>query len=206
MAEEQTKKRKKYPIGAIFWGTIGVAAVARALYRPHRALIRDGFVSKCAATTGCEPSMTVDAFEGTQAIFAPMAGNVVSTGPHTVYIVPNGEAVLLEYTSDSASFTPQVAVGEKVGSGQQLGLASRIRFAVYEILRTQDGSAKIGAALEPASWLAVHGIRVSSKKHPATENWCEGGRKIVAPANVANCLKLPPPSGYALLPISVTTG
>ena len=206
MAEEQTKKRKKYPLGAIFWGTIGVAAAVRCLYRPDRSLIKDGFVSKCAAATGCDPAMTVDAFEGTKPIFAPMAGTVVSTGPHTVYLVPNGEAVLLEYTSNSASFTPQVAVGDKVGSGQQLGLASRISFAVYEITRTPDGRAQVGRALEPASWLAVHGIRVSSKKHPATENWCEGGRKIVAPPNVANCLTLPPPSGFALLPISVTTG
>jgi len=206
MAEEQPRKKKKYPWGAIFWGTVGVAAGVRCLYRPDRAVIKDGFVSKCSASAGCDPSMTIDAFEGTQAVFAPMAGKVVSTGSHTIYLVPNGEAVLLEYTSDSASFTPQVAAGADVGSGQQLGLASRIRFAVYEIQRSADGRAQIGGALEPASWLAVHGIRVSSKKHPATELWCEGGRKIVAPSNVANCLRLPPPSGFALLPISVTTG
>jgi hypothetical protein len=195
--------KKKTPWGALFWGAVGTAAAVRALYRPDRALIKDGFVLRCAATSGCDPAMTIQSFEGTQAVFAPMAGVIVSASGISCQIVPNGEAVLLDF-SGSAQF--QVTAGDHVGAGQQIGLASAFSFSVYELGRNPDGHAKILGALEPASWLAVHGIRVSSKSHKHTELWCEGGRKIVAPPAVANCLKLPPPSGYALLPISVTTG
>ena len=205
-----TKKPK--PWGAMFWGAIGVAAAARALYRPDRALIKDGYVARCAGEPNCESSMLIRAFEGTQPVFAPMAGTIVSGNSTVVYLVPNGEAVILclsgfdqvKPLGPGAQF--QVAVGDKVGTGQQLGLASQISFSVYELGRNDGGHAKILSAIEPAAWLAVHGIRVSSKSHKHSELWCEGGRKIVAPPTVANCLKLPPPSGYALLPISVTTG
>jgi len=90
--------------------------------------------------------------------------------------------------------------------GQQIGLASRLKFGVYEIARTAQGTAAIGRPFEPASWLANHGCRVSHKAHKTSGNvWCAGGRKLIVPAAVASCgIRLPPPNGFALLPVSAT--
>jgi hypothetical protein len=202
MSDEQaTKKKRKIAWGALFWGTVGAAAAFRALYRPDRAIIRDGFVSKCSGAS-CDPTMTIEAYEGTQAIFAPMSATVIAVSGQSIYLVPKHEAVILEYLGVS----PQVVAGDSVGSGQQIGLSSRLQFAVYEIDRTASGTAKLGKPVEPAAWLAVHGLTVSTKKHKGQELWCEGGRRIVVPAELGKCgFRLPPPSGYALLPVSVTT-
>lgn len=199
-----SKKKKKYPWGAMFWGTIGVAAAVRVLYHPFRAVIRDGFASKCSAE-GCEPTMTIDAFSGQSEIYAPVGGVVIAASPTAIYLAVGSEPTLLEYTSVADQMTPQVQTGEKVGAGQQIGLAKRVKFGVYEIARTASGTAAIGRPYEPASWLANHGCTVSHKKHKASTVWCEGGRHLVVPEAVAKCgIRLPPPNGFALLPVSAT--
>ncbi len=205
MSEAAPKKKKKYPWGAMFWGTVGVAAAVRALYRPFRAVMRDGFASRCAAE-GCSPNMVVDSFSGQSEIYAPVGGTVVATTGSSIYIAIGSEPTLLEYSADPGQINVQVIPGEVVGAGQQIGLASRVRFGVYDLERTGNGGAKIGRPYEPASWLANHGCTVSHKKHKTTgEVWCEGGRKLVVPATVAKCgLRLPPPNGFALLPVSAT--
>jgi len=205
MSDEAPKKKKKYPWGAMFWGTIAAAATVRVLYRPFRAVMRDGFASRCAAE-GCSPNMVVDSFSGQSEIYAPVGGTVVSTTGSSIYIAIGSEPTLLEYSADPGQINVQVIPGEVVGAGQQIGLASRVRFGVYDLERTAGGGAKIGRPYEPASWLANHGCTVSHKKHKTTgEVWCEGGRKLVVPATVAKCgLRLPPPNGFALLPVSAT--
>lgn len=198
-------KKKKYPWGAMFWGTVGIAATVRVLYHPYRAVIRDGFASRCSAE-GCDPTMTIDSFSGQSEIFAPVSGVVVATSPSNIYVTATGEPTLLEYTADPSQMVVQVQPGERVGAGQQLGLARRIKFGVYDIERTVAGSAKIGRPYEPASWLANHGCTISHKKHKTSgQVWCEGGRKLIVPQAVAKCgLRLPPPNGFALLPVSAT--
>lgn len=198
-------KKKKLPWGAMFWGTVGVAAAVRALYHPFRAVIRDGFATRCAAE-GCDPTMTITSFSGQSEIFAPVGGVVVATMPTGIYIAAAGEPTLLEYSTAPSEIVVQVAPGEKVGAGQQIGLARRLQFGVYDIERTSGGAAKIGRPYEPASWLANHGCSISHKKHKTSgEVWCEGGRKLIVPQSVAKCgLRLPPPNGFALLPVSAT--
>lgn len=202
MADEQPKKKSKYPWGAMFWGTIGVAAAVRALYHPFRAVMRDGFASKCAAE-GCDPTMTIDAFQGDSEIYALASGTVVQADASGIYVALDSEPTLLEY---SGQLVAQTSVGERVGAGQQIGLAPRIKFGVYAIDRSDAGAAVIGRPFEPASWLANHGCKVSHKNHKASGAvWCAGGRKLVVPQAVANCgMRLPPPNGFALLPISAT--
>lgn len=203
---DDAKKKKKYPWGAMFWGTVGIAAAVRALYHPFRAVMRDGFASKCAAEN-CDPTMTIDAFSGQSEIYAPMGGVVVAASPTSIYLAVGSEPTLLEYTAASADqIVVQVQTGEKVGAGQQIGLAKRIKFGVYEISRTAAGTAAMGRPYEPASWLANHGCTVSHKKHKSTGAvWCEGGRHLVVPEAVAKCgIRLPPPNGFALLPVSAT--
>lgn len=198
-------KKKKYPWGAMFWGTVGIAAAVRVLYHPYRAVIRDGFASRCSAE-GCDPTMTIDSFSGQSEIFAPVSGVVVATSPSSIYVTATGEPTLLEYTADPSQMVVQVQPGERVGAGQQLGLARRIKFGVYDIERSSASSAKIGRPYEPASWLANHGCTISHKKHKTSgQVWCEGGRKLVVPQAVAKCgMRLPPPNGFALLPVSAT--
>ncbi len=200
-----SKKKKKYPWAAILWGAVGVAATVRVLYHPFRSVMRDGFASKCSGE-GCDPAMTIDAFSGQSEIFAPVGGTVVSVGPTSIYIALGSEATLLEYVASAGQITPQVQAGEHVGAGQQIGLASRVKFAVYEIARTAAGAAALGRPIEPAAWLANHGCSVSHKKHKVSGAvWCEGGRKLVVPEAVAKCgIRLPPPNGFALLPVSAT--
>lgn len=198
-------KKKKLPWGAMFWGAVGVAAAVRTLYHPFRAVIRDGFASKCAAE-GCDPTMTIDSFSGQSEIYAPVGGNVVATTPTSIYIAASGEPTLLEYSAASGEMVAQVSLGEEVGAGQQIGLARRLKFGVYDIERTAGGTAKIGRPYEPASWLANHGCSVSHKKHKVTGSvWCAGGRHLIVPQSVAKCgMRLPPPNGFALLPVSAT--
>jgi hypothetical protein len=206
MADESApKKKKKYPWGAILWGTVGVAAAVRALYHPFRSVIRDGFASKCSAEN-CDPTMTIDSFSGESEIYAPVGGVVVSTTDSSIYLALGSEATILEYLSAPGAMVVQVQPGESVGAGQQIGLASRLQFGVYEITRTTDGHAALGRPYEPASWLANHGCKISHKKHTTTGAvWCEGGRKLVVPQAVANCgIRLPPPNGFALLPVSAS--
>jgi len=204
MAEESAKKKKR-PWGAILWGAVGVAAAVRVLYHPFRAVMRDGFASRCSAE-GCDPAMTIDSFSGQSEIFAPVGGVVVAASQTSIYIAIGSEPTLLEYVAAPGEMVTQVTPGEKVGAGQQIGLAKRVKFAVYEIARTASGGATIGRPYEPASWLANHGCTVSHKQHKSTGAvWCEGGRKLVVPATVAKCgIRLPPPSGFALLPVSAT--
>jgi hypothetical protein len=75
---------------------------------------------------------------------------------------------------------------------------------VFGVSRSATGEPTI-AAIEPASWLAARGLRVSVQKQP-TNKWCETGRKITTPHQVSKCgLRLPVPASFMLLPVSVTS-
>jgi hypothetical protein len=210
MAEDAASKKKpKHPYGAFFWGGIAGLALFRALYHPWRALMKDGFASRCSGDGGaCDPSMTLTSFSGQTEIYTPVRAVVVSAAPGALLLVPNDEAVVLEYRGDPSTFLTQVGTGQQVGAGQQIGLGSTLSFAVWQLQRSASGSAQMGKAIEPASYLATHGAKISAKEHAASAAslWCSGGRKLVVPQTVASqCnITLPPPSGYALLPVSVT--
>ena len=58
MADGETgKKKHKHPYGAFFWGAVASVAVFRALYHPWRALLKDGFASRCAGDVGPAPRL-----------------------------------------------------------------------------------------------------------------------------------------------------
>lgn len=212
-----TEQRRRVPWGAIIWGGLGTALAVRALYRPARAVVSDGYAKRCAGRTngGCSPTMLIESFAGAGPVYAPVAGRVLSAGQlkgislpghqaHTVIrIAAAREPVVLEYRGD---LQPQVQAGEQVGVGQQIALGSEVAFSVTEL--RSDGQQVASVQLEPASWLAARGLRISQRRHPAdTEgpNWCEGGRKLVVPESAGLCnLELPAPGGLMLLPVSVT--
>jgi hypothetical protein len=203
-------KKQKHPYGALFWGTVGALCAFRALYHPWRTLVKDGFASRCSGDGSCDPSMTITSFSGQTEVYCPVRGVVADSMPGRILIIPSDQAVVLEYTGDPNSFLAQVHSGDSVGAGEQIGLASRFTFAVWNLSRTSAGQAAMGTAVEPASWLATHGAKISAKFHVPSPQaaWCSGGRKLVVPQTIASqCgTELPAPSGYALLPMSVTMG
>lgn len=190
------------PYGALIAAALGTVAAVRAFYRPYRTLTRDGFVRNCASDNACDPAMLVDSSGG--AVLSPVAGQVVAAGPGWVAIKADLDDVVLSYGWDSSSPSTAtlVSTGEHVGAGETIAIGGVFRFSVHQISRGPSGTT-IGAPYEPASWLAVRGLKISGKqKEPSM--WCEMGRSLSVPQAVAKCgIELPSPSPYSLLPVTV---
>lgn len=202
----RTKLGKKVPLGAIFLTTIGAAALVRGFWNPHRAIIKDGFATQCEGGKSCSNYTTLEAAEGSGPVYSAARGMVVKATADSVFIVPNREAVVLEYQNvDQVMVRP----GQTVWNGQQIGTASTLRFAVFRIDRASNGRVTY-VPLSPSAWLAARGARLSAKKSGVSaegENWCEGGRRLRMPEKVGQCgLRLPEPTAVALLPITATMG
>lgn len=206
MADDTKSKKSKHPYGAWIWGGLAAALAFRALYHPWRALIKDGFPAVCSGDSNCDPSMQINSFSGESEVYAPVRGTIAVAKTGTILLIPADQAVVLEYTGDASTFLQQVKSGDVVSAGQQIALASVFNFAVWQLQRTTSGQAQMGPALEPASWCATHGIKISATYHKNQSTWCGAGRKLVVPQTVASScnITLPAPSGYALLPISAT--
>jgi hypothetical protein len=191
------------PWSALIAATLGTVAAVRAFYRPNRSLTKDGYVRLCAADNACDPAMTVDAAGGN--VMSPMAAQVISAGPGWAVLKPDLDDVLLSYAWDPSSgpSAQVMAQGQHVHAGQVLAIGGVFRFSVRQLSRGSSGTT-VGAPLEPAAWLAVRGLRISSKsKEPSL--WCEGGRALTVPQGVAKCgIELPAPSPYSLLPVTVS--
>ena len=198
--------RSRVPWGALFAGGLGVAAVVRALYHPKRVVLDGATALHCAGEADCDPAMTLRSSSGGGPVYAMAPGVVVAVGPDSVAIAASDEAVVLDYTS---LYQVQVVAGQRVGLGQQIGLGKTVRFAVYDAQSTPDGkrrdsgSSPLGKPYEPASWLAVHGLRASGRT--VQPQWCEEARRLSVPQQVAKCgMQLPVPSAWALLPVRVS--
>lgn len=191
------------PWSALIAAGLGTVAAVRAFYRPNRTLTKDGYARLCAADNACDPAMTIDASGGS--VFSPMAGQVLSAGPGWTVIKPDLDDVLLSYAWDPSSgpSSQLVTQGQHVGSGQAIAIGGAFRFSVRQITRGPSGTT-VGAPYEPASWLAVRGLKISGKSKQASL-WCESGRALAVPQAVAKCgIELPAPSPYSLLPVSVS--
>lgn len=202
----RTKLGKKVPLGAIVLTTIGAAALVRGFWNPHRAVVKDGFATECEGGKGCSNYTTLESSEGAGPVYSAARGLVAQTTSNSVIIVPNREAVVLEYLGlDQVMVRP----GQSVWNGQQIASSARVKFGVYRIDRSQSGKVSY-VALSPSAWLASRGARLSAKKSGVSaegENWCEGGRRLMVPQKVGQCgIRLPEPTAVALLPISVTMG
>jgi len=198
-----------FPVAALTWGVLGSAALFRALYHPARAVVADGFAVRCAGGTPCVNGMTIDSFLGKGPVYAGSSGTVFRTTANTVCLASGIEPTVLVYEGDPSKGGMQVQVqpGERVTVGQQIGLAERVTFSVYVLWRSPDGTVK-SIPNEPAAWLATHGMKVSRKQRAGGgvgAQWCEAGRKLTVPQDVAQCgLKLAAPGAFMLLPVSAT--
>lgn len=207
MTDQKPKKKKRVPLGAITWGVIGTAALVRAFWNPERAIIKDGFAKTCEGSN-CSAYLVTESSGGANKVFAAARGRVVKVTPNSVWIIPNREAVVLEYVV-GGSAQIMVREGQTVWQGQVIASAQTVSFAVWRIDRSPTGAVSY-TALSPSAWLASRGLRISAKHHKVSaegSNWCEGGRKLQVPETVGTCgIRLPEPSAVALLPISVTMG
>jgi len=203
------------PLGVLFLGALGAASAARAAYRPFRAIVRDGFVSACAGSPGtgaCTSAMRIASYRGKAEIFSPVAGKIIQPGGTnpggTLRIASSSEPIIITYMGDAAKGGLEIQVqgpGQKVHAGQVVALGDGLAMTVEQVVR--DASGRLSTVfIEPASWLAARGIRVSAKRRSGqAAQWCDTGRKLTVPQSVGRCgMRLPAPSGMMILPVSVS--
>jgi hypothetical protein len=184
------------PWGALLCGGLGVTAIVRALYHPKRVVLDGARALHCAGESGCDPAMMLNGSGG--GVYAMAPGTVI-VGPGSVAIVGSDESVVLNYTGLDQV---QVAAGQHVGIGQQIGLGQRVRFSVQALVPGEDGTTRVQQPYEPASWLAVHGLKPSGT---GGSQWCDSSRQLNVPQQVAKCgIELPVPTAWALLPVRVS--
>jgi murein DD-endopeptidase MepM/ murein hydrolase activator NlpD len=181
------------------FGALAAVAAVKTLFRPHRALVREGGVAGCPGATGgrCDPALRVATPEGAP-VYSVGSGLVVAVGPHFVHVAARNEPAVLVYEG----VLPDVREGQHVGRGQRIGESGgRVAFLVTEF--EVDGGAHY---VDPASWLAARGQRIAARDTGAGSSWCEQGRHIEVPkaAGAACGLHEPARGNFALLPVSVT--
>ena len=183
-------------------GALGLASGVRALWRPHRAVTRDGSVQACPGKNkygACDPTIRIAAPVDTPA-FSPLPGTVVAVGDDFVHIMGRREAVVVMVDG----IEPSVVEGQSVGTAQRVGDSlGQVGIGVWELIPGDPFGIK---TLDPASWLAARGIRVVSNDGGSGELWCEGGRDITVPESAGTSCELrrPQPGKFALLPVQVS--
>lgn len=181
------------------FGALAAVAAVKTLFRPHRALVREGGVAGCPGGSGgrCDPALRISSPEGTP-VFSVLSGLVVAVGPHFVHVAARGEPVIVAYEG----VMPDIREGQHVGRGQRIGESGgKLAFLVTEF--DSGGGAHY---VDPASWLAARGQRIAARDTGAGSSWCEQGRHIEVPkaAGSACGLHEPQRGSFALLPVTVS--
>mgnify|MGYP000105675323 CR=1 FL=1 len=186
-------------LGVLVWSAIGGFAAYRALVRPVRAVFDQGEVTDCPGGTGCARTLGIRSTVGLAPVYALVSGTATRVGPDRVEVTSRREPVIVTYFGTLA---PALAPGQVVRAGEVIGHADSVSLAVSQIQRLAGG-ALATAAIDPASWLATRGLRAATRLTPGTL-WCQGGRILAVPQDVARCgMRLPDPSGFSLLPVNV---
>jgi hypothetical protein len=181
----------------LVFGTLGVAALVRALWRPARALVWAGKLSRCSGKSSfgvCDPADVVTTTRG-EPVYAVTSGRIVAKGPTFIHIASDYEPVILAYQG----LAPGVKEGDTVAVGQQIGLSDgELAFTVQQW--------KKGQQLEyvaPGAWLAARGM--AHVQGQTSASWCDTGRSIVVPPDArTTCgFALPDKAAFTLLPVSV---
>lgn len=181
---------------------LGGLSLVRGLFRPHRAVVREGAVTRCAGLNQykvCDSTDTVQTPQGASA-YATASGRVVAAGDTFVHIAVHNEPVLLMYDG----IHPTVVEGQYVGRGQKLGESTgAVTFGVWQLVPSPKGV--VMQKVPASAWLAARGLKFAvSDTGPGTK-WCEGGRSITVPQAVTQAcdLRQPDPATFALLPVSI---
>jgi hypothetical protein len=182
-------------------GGIAGLALVKALFRPHRAVVREGGVESCPGANRyrvCDPSLAIGVPQGT-AVYATAGGRVAVVGDRFLHLATHDEPVVLMYDG----IVPSVKEGQYVGRGQQIGAApgARVYFSVTQFV--PGGAAQ---KVDPASWLASRGQKIASTYTGPGTAWCEQGRTIEVPLEAGRACNLHEPDrgSFALLPVTVS--
>jgi hypothetical protein len=182
-------------------GGIATLALVKALFRPHRAVVREGAVAACPGANPrgvCDASLAIDSPAGT-AVYATAGGRIAASGDRFLHLATSDEPVMLMYDG----VVPEVQEGQYVGRGQKIGtvLQSRMYFSVTQFL--PNGSL---VKVDPSSWLASRGQKIAATYTGAGTSWCEQGRHIEVPESAGRACDLhePDKGAFALLPVTVS--
>lgn len=188
----------------VFMG-LGALSLVRGLFRPHRAVLREGSVARCAGPNQflvCDSTDSIDASAGTSA-YATAPAKVVAVGETFVQLAVMNEPVFLMYEG----IDPVVVEGQHVGRGQEIGKAlGPVAFGVWQLAPSATGPQM--QVVPAAAWLAARGMRHVVKNTGPANKWCEGGRTIQVPADakMACGFRQPDPAKFALLPVQINMG
>jgi len=186
-------------LGVAVWSAIGGFAAYRALVRPARAVFDEGEIATCPGGTGCAPTLGIRSASGVAPVYALVSGIATRVAPDRIEVTSRHEPVIVSYFG---SLAPMLAPGQVVRAGAIIGHADSVNLAVSQIQRLAGGALAV-VAIEPASWLAARGLRAATKLTSGAL-WCQGGRSVTVPQDVARCgMRLPEPSGFSLLPVNV---
>jgi hypothetical protein len=187
-----------FPVGLAVWSAVGGLAAYRALVRPVRAVFDQGEITACPGGPSCATGLAIRSTRGVSPVYALVSGTVTRVLPDRVDLVSAHEPVLLSY---QGALSPTLTPGQPVRAGDVIGQAASVSLTVAQIQRLAGGALAL-TLLEPASWLATRGLRAATKQIPGAL-WCQGGRTLTIPQDVARCgMRLPDPSGFSLLPVS----
>ena len=215
MAAMAEKKKGKYPWGAVAFGTLGTVMLVRGLFRASRSVTGDAYVTRCPNGS---PYVTLEAAEGSTPVYNVTSGdyyyqlNPYGDQTTTALVASSLEPVILHYKMPFPGSTSVTNMG-KMAIGTQLAVTPKLEFAVERVIRLADGTIT-SEFIEPTSWLASRGLSLSrrvQKTSSVGDNWCETGRKLRVPSSVVTPkpqgggMRLPEPSPYMLLPVSVST-
>ena len=181
-------------------GGIAALGIVKALFRPHRSVVREGQVTTCPGANRykvCDASLSIAAPVGT-GVYATAGGRVAARGDKFLQIAAHDEPVILMYDG----IVPSVVEGQYVGRGQQIGQSmGQVFFSVTQFLP----GGKL-AKVDPSSWLAARGQKIAAHYTGAGTQWCEQGRhiEVPSPAGVACNLYEPERGSFALLPVTVS--
>jgi hypothetical protein len=179
-------------------GTIATLAAIRTLFRPHRAIVREGAIARCPGGSPCDPTLAVDT-PAEEPVFATAPGRVVAIGQGYVHIAARSDPVILYY--DGVLAEDGLVEGQYVGGGQRIGRSTgRIFFGVMEF--APGGEAY---NVDPSSWLASRGQRIAARYTGPGTAWCEESRHVSVPRSAGAACQLHEPdrAKFALLPVTV---
>ena len=180
-------------------GAIAALSLVKSVFRPHRAVVREGGVSKCPGPNQynvCDPTLPITTPQGA-GVYSTATGRVVAVGADFVHIATRNEPVVLYYDGIS----PTIGEGQHVGRGQKIGDSlGRVNFGVQEF--APGGEIR---NIDPSSWLAARGNRIAGKYTGPETQWCEEPRHVSVPrsAGAPGQFYEPDKAMFALLPVTV---
>jgi len=192
-------------VAVVGYSLFGGLCLWRGLFHPHRAVVREGALRRCAGSNSfgvCDPSLQIVTLEGVS-VYSTAPGKVVDIGDDYVHVLVKNENVILMYSG----VYPTVRKGQHVSPGQTIGESSGEIFFSVTQFKSQNGQT-VAQYVTPSGWLALRGAKPVVKNTGDPSLWCAGGREIAVPSSAkSKCdLKTPDKASFALLPVSVEMG